>query len=92
MHSMDLFELMIGMLLATIALHYLAERLSLPPAVALLAGGTFLAFLPGLPAITLDPELVLVIFLPPLLMDGAWFIALGPLRRDRKSTRLNSSH
>jgi Na+/H+ antiporter len=81
MHSMQVFELMIGMLLATIGLHFLAERLKLPPAVALLAGGTFLAFLPGLPAITLDPALVLVIFLPPLLMDGAWFIALGPLRR-----------
>ena len=81
MHAMQLFELMIGMLFATIALHYLAERLKLPPAVALLAGGAFLAFLPGLPTITLDPALVLVIFLPPLLIDGAWFIALGPLRR-----------
>jgi CPA1 family monovalent cation:H+ antiporter len=40
-----------------------------------------LAFLPGLPAITVDPELVLVIFLPPLLMDGAWSIAAGRLRR-----------
>jgi monovalent cation/hydrogen antiporter len=81
MDSMQLFELTIGMLLATIALHYLAERLQLPPAVALLAGGTLLAFLPGLPTITLDPALVLVIFLPPLLIDGAWVIALGPLRR-----------
>jgi NhaP-type Na+/H+ or K+/H+ antiporter len=39
------------------------------------------AFLPGPPTMTLDPALVLIIFLPPLLMDGAWFIALGPLRR-----------
>ena len=30
---------------------------------------------------SLDPELVLVIFLPPLLMDGAWFIPLRNLRR-----------
>jgi monovalent cation/hydrogen antiporter len=81
MQSMELFELTIAMLLATIALHFLAERLQLPPAVALLAGGAILAFVPGLPTIELDPALVLVIFLPPLLMDGAWFIALGPLRR-----------
>ncbi|MEP9380462.1 Na+/H+ antiporter [Aquabacter sp. CN5-332] len=81
MQSIHVFELMIAVLIATIALHYLAARLKLPPAVALLAGGTVLAFLPGIPTITLDPELVLVIFLPPLLMDGAWFIALGPLRR-----------
>lgn len=81
MHPMQLFELLVAMLLAIIALHYIARRLGLPPAVALLTGGTLLAFLPGLPIISLDPELVLVIFLPPLLMDGAWFIALRHLHR-----------
>lgn len=81
MHPMQYFELLIAMLLAVIALHYVAHRLNLPPAVALLAGGGLLAFLPGLPAIELNPELVLVIFLPPLLMDGAWFIALRHLKR-----------
>ncbi|WP_313808919.1 Na+/H+ antiporter [Sphingobium sp.] len=81
MHPMQLFELMIVMLLAIIVLHYAANRLGLPPAVALLAGGGIFAFLPGLPVIALDPQLVLVIFLPPLLMDGAWFIALRHLRR-----------
>lgn len=81
MDPLQLFELIIAMLLAIIALHYVAHRLGLPPAAALLTGGVLLAFLPGLPSISLDPELVLVIFLPPLLMDGAWFIALRHLKR-----------
>lgn len=81
MHSVELFELVIAMLLAIILLHFAARRVGLPPAVALLVGGALFAFLPGLPVITLDPELVLVIFLPPLLMDGAWFIALRHLHR-----------
>ena len=81
MDPTHLFELVIGMFVAIIALHYAADRLGLPPSVALLAGGALLAFLPGLPTITVDPGLVLVIFLPPLLMDGAWTIALRPLRR-----------
>lgn len=81
MHPTHLFELVIVMFVAIIALHYLAHRLGLPPSVGLLAGGAALAFLPGLPVITVDPELVLVIFLPPLLMDGAWTIAIGRLRR-----------
>jgi Na+/H+ antiporter len=81
MDPTHLFELVIGMFVAIIALHYAAHRLGLPPSVALLAGGALLAFVPGLPTIEVDPALVLVIFLPPLLMDGAWFIALGPLRR-----------
>jgi len=78
---MHTFELVIAMLFAIIALHYVAHRLGLPPAVALLGGGALLAFLPGLPMISLDPALVLVIFLPPLLLDGAWFIPLRPLKR-----------
>ncbi len=81
MDPTHLFELIIGMFLAIIVLHYAAHRLGLPPSVALLAGGALLAFVPGLPTIEVDPELVLIIFLPPLLMDGAWFIALGRLRR-----------
>lgn len=81
MDPIHLFELVIAMFLAIIVLHFAAHKLGLPPSVALLVGGASLAFLPGLPAIALDPNLVLVIFLPPLLMDGAWFIALGRLRR-----------
>lgn len=76
-----LFELVVAMFFAIIALHYLAHKLGLPPSVGLLAGGAALAFLPGLPAIAVDPALVLVIFLPPLLMDGAWSIALVRLKR-----------
>lgn len=81
MHSVEVFELVIAMLLAIIVLHYAAHRLSLPPAVALLIGGSALAFLPGVPVVSIDPELVLVVFLPPLLMDGAWFTAVSPFRR-----------
>lgn len=83
MPPMQLFELMIATLLAVIALHFAARKLNLPPAVALIAGGALLAFLPGLPVIALDPELVLVIFLPPLLMDGAWFISFAQLTRHK---------
>ncbi|MBB3936982.1 Na+/H+ antiporter [Aureimonas phyllosphaerae] len=81
MHPVELFELIVAMFVAVLVLHYVAQRLSLPPAVALMVGGGTLAFLPGLPQVELDPELVLVVFLPPLLMDGAWFTALAPFRR-----------
>ncbi|WP_431270770.1 Na+/H+ antiporter [Dankookia sp. P2] len=81
MHPVEVFELVVGMFLAVLVLQYVALRLRLPPAVALLLGGGALAFVPGLPTVELDPELVLVIFLPPLLMDGAWFTALAPFRR-----------
>src|SRR5438105_2380505 len=81
MGPVHMFEMVIAMLFAIIALHWSANRLGLPPAVALIIGGALLAFLPGLPVVSLDPGLVLVIFLPPLLMDGAWYIALRHLKR-----------
>jgi Na+/H+ antiporter len=76
-----LFELAVLMVMTAIALHYAAHRFKLPPSLALLTGGAALAFVPGLPAITVDPDLVLVVFLPPLLMDGAWSIPVARLRR-----------
>lgn len=68
------------MFLVVLGLHYLARRLSLPPAAALIVGGCAVAFAPSLHGIAIDPEFVLVMFLPPLLMDGAWFTAIAPLR------------
>jgi NhaP-type Na+/H+ or K+/H+ antiporter len=81
MHAAAEFELIIAMFLVIVGLHYVARRLSLPPAAALIVGGGAVAFIPGLPAVAIDPELVLVLFLPPLLMDGAWFTAIAPFRR-----------
>ena len=62
-------------------LELLARRLRLPPAAALVAGGMGLAFVPGVPVVELDPDLVLVLFLPPLLMDGAYLTVLSDFRR-----------
>jgi monovalent cation/hydrogen antiporter len=75
------FELILTLLALVILLRWLALKLKLPTATALLVGGGFLAFVPGLPVVALDPDLVLVLFLPPLLMDGAYFTAFGRFRR-----------
>lgn len=76
------FELTLLLLVAVLALELLAKVLRLPPAAALIAGGIVLAFVPGFPTVSLDPELVLVLFLPPLLMDGAYFTAWSDFRRN----------
>jgi CPA1 family monovalent cation:H+ antiporter len=81
MHGVEAFELVLILLALVVALSWLALKMKLPPAAALLVGGGALAFAPGLPAISLDPELALVLFLPPLLMDGAYYTALGRFRR-----------
>ncbi|HXP10202.1 MAG TPA: cation:proton antiporter, partial [Acidobacteriaceae bacterium] len=81
MHSVEIFELVLVLLAVVVALHWAARRVGLPPATALLVGGGLLAFVPKLPPFALDPALILVLFLPPLLMDGAYFTAFGRFRR-----------
>ncbi len=71
--SVRLFELVLAMMALVIALELLARRLRLPPAAAFILGGMGLVFLPGLGAVPIDPQLVLVLFLPPLLMASAYF-------------------
>ena len=75
------FEFLLLLLVVVLGLELLARRLRLPPAAALVAGGMALAFVPGVPVVELDPDLVLVLFLPPLLMDGAYLTVLSDFRR-----------
>lgn len=75
------FNLILFFLVAIIALEVLAKKLRWPPAVAQLMGGAIIAFIPGLPAFEIDPALVLVVFLPPLLMAGAYFTVWHEFRR-----------
>lgn len=58
---------LVGLLSLSIPLIALARRAEIPYPIVLVAGGLALGFVPGLPTIKLDPTLVLVIFLPPLL-------------------------
>ncbi len=66
------FEILLALVAFCVALHLLARRLDLPVAVLLVLGGMGLALIPGLPAVKLDPDLALALFLPPLLQISAY--------------------
>ena len=68
---MEIFETLLGLLGACVVLALVARRLDVPLAVVLVLGGMALALIPGLPTVTLDPQLALVLFLPPLLQASA---------------------
>ncbi|MCG5430843.1 Na+/H+ antiporter [Mycobacterium sp. MYCO198283] len=63
--------LFLGLVAATIVLAPLAQRLTLPYPVVLLIFGVLLAFVPGVPTPSVDPELILPLVLPPLLFAAA---------------------
>src|SRR3981081_3303562 len=56
-----------------LGLELVARRIRMPPAAAFILGGIALALIPGTPDIELDPDLALVLFLPPLLLASAYF-------------------
>ncbi|WP_309109816.1 Na+/H+ antiporter [Saccharothrix sp.] len=67
MHGPELLLLLVGALLVTAG----AKRLGWPAPLVLVAVGLAVSFIPGLPEFALEPELILVLVLPPLLYSAA---------------------
>src|ERR1700757_346701 len=74
------FELILGLLLVGALFAGLARRVKMPYPVLLALIGLGLAFAPGLPDLTLDPELTLALFVAPVLLDAAYDASLRDLK------------
>ena len=83
MHGVEL--VLVSLLVSVAVLSAAARSVNIPYPIVLVAGGLALGFVPGIPTVELDPELVLVVFLPPLLYSAAFFANLNELRRDARS-------
>ena len=81
-------ELFILLLAATFGLVALARRLHVPYPILLVLGGLALAFVPGLPPVLLEPELVFIVFLPPILWAAAYFTSYRDFKRNLPSISL----
>jgi CPA1 family monovalent cation:H+ antiporter len=75
--------IILGLLGAAIPLIALARRAGIPYPIVLVAGGLVLGFVPALPHLELDPNLVLIIFLPPLLYWEAITAPTDVMRKNR---------
>jgi monovalent cation/hydrogen antiporter len=67
--------LVLALLAATVVCAILATRLRVPYAIVLVLAGAGLSLLPGLPSAELNPDLILFLFLPPLVYSSAWQIS-----------------
>ena len=67
-----IITLVVSLLVVVVVLSAIATRLQIPYAIVLVIGGLLLSFMPGLPTIDLHPNLVLFLFLPPLIYASAW--------------------
>ncbi len=77
---MPQFELICFVLMLVAVLDIVARKIRLPYPVLMVVSGLALGLIPGLPRVTFAPELVLPIFLPPLLFPAAFLTSWHDFR------------
>ena len=80
MESLTQLEIIIMLLGVMLALTTLSRRLLIPYPILLVIGGLVLALIPGLPTVRLNPDLIFLVFLPPILWAAAYFTSLREFR------------
>jgi CPA1 family monovalent cation:H+ antiporter len=82
MSPLHIFQLILAALAVALVLPIATRRLPIPPAAALVLGGIVLAAIPGTPVFEIDPDLIMTLFLPPLLLSSAFFTVWRDFRAD----------
>ncbi len=80
--------LLVVLLCATVAAAILAKRINVPYPIAFVIGGILLSFVPHLPEPHIDPQLIFLLVLPPLLHAGGWSTDLEELKRNVRPVAL----
>jgi len=65
--------LILGLLFVVFILVMLAQKIRVAYPVFLVVAGLGISFIPGIPRFTIDPDVIFLIFLPPLLYEAAWY-------------------
>lgn len=72
---MENYAIVIFILAVMIGLSAVADRIKIPYPILLIIAGIAVGFVPSLPSIDINPEIIFLIFLPPLLYDAAFNIS-----------------
>lgn len=83
-----LAEIFVGLLLAVALLALIARKLTIPYPILFVIGGLLLGLIPGLPKVRLDPDLIFLFVLPPLLFPAALFTSWRDFRANRRPIAL----
>jgi CPA1 family monovalent cation:H+ antiporter len=81
-HALPFAQTLVLLLTLMLGLTALARRLDVPYPIMLVLGGLALGFVPGLSALALDPDLVFLLFLPPILWAAAFFTSVREFKQN----------
>jgi CPA1 family monovalent cation:H+ antiporter len=83
-------ELVFALLAAATALAVVARRIGVPYPILLVLGGLAVGFIPGLPRVELEPRLVFLLFLPPILFGAGYFTSIRDFKANFRAILLLS--
>ena len=81
-------EIIIALLAVVLALATAARRVVIPYPIFLVLGGLVIGLVPNIPIVRLDPDLVFLVFLPPVLYSAAYFTSLRDFRANLRPITL----
>lgn len=90
MGAMEIALALVVLVASVIAVAAVAERIGIPAPLALIVVGVVVSYVPQIPEVTLEPEIVLLGLLPPLLYSAALQTSLVDFNANRRSILLLS--
>lgn len=81
---MEYFPFYLALVIIIMLLVMLADRIRVAYPVLLVVAGLLISLVPGVPVLHVDPHLIFILFLPPLLYDAAFAISWKELWRWRR--------
>ena len=79
MHS--ILPFLLAMVIAIVLIEMLADKLRIAYPILLVVAGLLISFIPALPKVQVDPDMIFFIFLPPLLFEAAWSVSFKEMRK-----------
>src|SRR4051794_3785509 len=72
---------LLALIVAIVLIEMLATKLKIAYPVLLVVAGLIISFIPGLPIVKVDPNMIFFIFLPPLLFEASWNISFKEMKK-----------
>lgn len=79
MHT--ILPFLLAMVAAIVILEMWATKLKIAYPILLVVAGLVISFIPGLPRVKINPDLIFFIFLPPLLFEAAWSVSFKEMKK-----------
>lgn len=79
MHT--ILPFLLAMVAAVVLLEMWATKLKIAYPILLVVAGLLVSFVPGLPTVKINPDLIFFIFLPPLLFEASWTISFKEMKK-----------